>query len=553
VKILQSFVAILISFVIIDVAHALPSPTFRTVALRGQHAPGLPNDTSFSAFGTPSINSLGQVSFSGALTGPARDILTTNDTGLWTEGNGPLALLARENEPAAGGTAGQVYNDFDSIAPTISDSGDVAWRSTTRPPATILPSAAIWSGNVGTLKLHASVGSSAPGLPAGVTISNLNDLPVINSQGTVAYRATLTGTGVNNTNELTIWSTPGGIPQLLAREGDPAPDASANFSTLWSARLNDAGQVAISADLTSIDSGTNPESGWWLSNGNTLNLVVKDFSSVPGVPSGEFNVGQSARISLNSTGQVAFQALLRQSAIAGVDATNDSGVWSSGAGPLELLAREGSQPPGVVAGARFLRFDTPKLSDQGHTAFTALLNLDASLGITANNNSCLWSDAAGSLELVARGGEQAPGMPIGVLFSTFSAPRGAVDFAVNSDGHVAFLNSVFGGGTTTANDTALWAQDQNGLLRLIVREGDLFEVAPGDFRTISLITFQSQSAGGDGLARGFNDNYQLALRLFFTNNTSGVFVTSITVPEPGGLVLSLLMFPGLLVRCKQRG
>jgi hypothetical protein len=253
VKQLQSLVAIILSFVIADVALALPLPSFRTVALMGQLAPGLPNDTSFSSFGVPSVNNLGQVSFSGSLSGPPRDILTTNNTGLWTEGAGPLTLLAREGDPAAGATTGQVYNN-------IADSGDVTWRSSVRPPTSPLFFRNIWSGNVGTLQMHASVGSGAPGLPAGVTISALTD-PVINSQGIVAYRATLTGTGVDGSNDLTLWSTTGGSPQLLVREGDPAPGTSANFSTLWSVRLNDAGQAGISADLSTIESGTTPESG----------------------------------------------------------------------------------------------------------------------------------------------------------------------------------------------------------------------------------------------------------------------------------------------------
>jgi hypothetical protein len=496
---------------------------------------------------------LGQVSFSAALSGPPRDILTTNNTGLWTEGSGALALLVREGDPAAGATTGQVYNDFSAIFPSIGDSGDVAWLGSQRVPASSLIVPTIWSDNIGTLRMHASVGGDATGLSAGVTIAAISEIPVINSQGDVAYRAMLTGSGVFTNNDLTLWTTPGGTPQLLAREGDPAPGTSANFGTLWSIRLNDAGQAAISAHLTMIESGgTNPESGWWLSNGGTLNLLVKDFSPAPGVSAAEFNIGQSAPISLNSSGQVAFGALMRLSVPVGIDTTNDAGIWSSGSGSLQLLAREGSQAPGVVAGVKFSSFNSPKLADGGHTAFVAGLANDAVLGITPANNSGLWSDANGNLQLVARAGTQAPGMPMGAVFSTFTGGRSNVDFALNSSGHAAFINNVVEGGTSVTGTRGLWAQNQNGNLRLAVREGDMFQVAPGDLRMVTGIGFQSLSAGGEGLARGFNDNHQLAVLLSFANNISGIFVISITVPEPSGLGLCLLAFPAIFTRCKQR-
>jgi hypothetical protein len=553
VKKLQSFIAFILSIVIVNIAHALPLPTFRTVALMGQSAPGLPIDTSFLSFGVPSLNSLGQVSFSGTLTGPPRDISILNNTGIWTEGIGSLALLARENDPAAGATAGQLYSDFNAISPNISDSGDVAWLSSQRAPASSLAIPTIWSGNVGTLMMHTSVGSGAPGLPAGVNIAAINEPPVINSQGDVAYRPRIAGPGVDITNQWTLWKTNGGPPELLARQGDSAPGTSENFATLWVIRINDAGQVGVSADLTSIDSGTQPQSGLWLSNGNVLELQVKDFSPAPGVVGAEFNISQSTPLLLNSSGEFAFRAFLRESVTIGVDTTNDQGIWSSGTGSLQLVAREGGQAPGIVAGGNFFGFDPPKFSNGGQTAFIASLAANALLGITPANSTGLWSDANGNLQLVARAGDQAPGMPMGAVFDSFFGGRSSVGVALNAAGHAAFFTSVTGGGVTSTNNTGLWAQDQNGNLRLVLREGELFEVAPGDFRTISFITFQSQSAGGEGLARGFNDNYQLALHLNFTNNTSGIFVAQVSVPEPGTIVLAMAVLSSLFTRCKQRG
>jgi hypothetical protein len=553
VKKLHSFIAIILSLIVVDAALALPSPTFRTVALMGQSAPGLPNDTSFSAFGTPSINSLGQVSFSGTLTGPPRDISTTNNTGIWTEGSGVLSLLVREDDPAVGGAPGEVHADFSGILPNLSNSGDTAWLSSVHQPGSLTFFPSIWKGNVGNIQLLASVGKPAPGFPAGVNFGPFNDAPVINAQGDVAYRVPLLGPGIDNTNQWTVWRSSGGTLQLLARQGDPAPGTSANFRSLWTIRLNDAGQAGISADLSTIDFGTTPESGLWLSDGSALNLVAKDHSPTVGVvPGTQFDLTQVTPFSLNSSGAVAFRALMRLSIPAGVDTTNDQGIWSSGAGSLQLVAREGFQAPGLPAGAKYSSFETPKLSNDGHTAFAGVLAIDPSLGINSSSNTGIWSDANGSLQLVARAGDQAPGMPMGAVFDSFFGGRSSVRFALNAPGHAAFISSVSGGGTTASNNLGLWAQDQNGNLRLVLRQGDMFEVAPGDVRLITGIGFPSPSAGGDGLARGFNDSHQLAVLLSFANNTSGVFVTSITVPEPGGLGLSLLAMAGFFTRCKQR-
>lgn len=531
---------------------ALPAPTYRTVALRGHQAPGLTSGDIFTSFFTPSINSAGEVCFSGTIEGPL-GITSNNNTGIWTEGAGPLALLARENDPAAGGTAGEVYSELSGIMPNISDSGDVAWLSSLfRPPSTSFI-ATILKGNVGSVQMLASRGAQVPGLPTGVNYAAFNEPPTINAQGDVAYRARLDGLGVDGTNQWTLWKSAGGVQQLLARQGEPAPGTSASFGTIWSNRINHAGHVAVSADLSTIESGTTPESGLWLSDGTSLNLQVKDFSFAPGVPNAEMNISQGSSFSVNSSGHLAFRASMRASVPAGVDTTNDSGIWSSGSGSLKLLAREGSQAPGVIPDAKYASFDTPKLSEGGHTAFAAGLANDVALGITSTNNSGIWSDAGGILQLLARSGDQAPGMPLDAVFNTFNGGRSSVDFALNSAGHSAFLWRVTGGGTTSSNNLGLWAQDQNGNLRLVVRQGDMFEVAPGDLRLITGINFQSQSAGGEGLPRGLNDNYQIAIHLNFANNTSGIFVAQISVPEPGSLGLSLLAFAGIFARCKQRG
>ena len=53
---------------------------------------------------------------------------------------------------------------------------------------------------------------------------------------------------------------------------------------------------------------------------------------------------------------------------------------------------------------------------------------------------------------------------------------------MNRWGQTAFYGIVGGAGVTTANDNGLWAEGIDGTLRLLVREGDTIEVAPGQMR-----------------------------------------------------------------------
>ena len=119
---------------------------------------------------------------------------------------------------------------------------------------------------------------------------------------------------------------------------------------------------------------------------------------------------------LNNAGQTAFRAGLTGS---GVDSTNDRGIWSEGSGSLALVARSGRPGPRHAQRRelRQLHFaSSPVLNDAGQTAFCADLT---GSGVDSTNDAGIWSEGSGSLALVARSGDHAPGTPSGVNFSGF--------------------------------------------------------------------------------------------------------------------------------------
>jgi hypothetical protein len=163
----------------------------------------------------------------------------------------------------------------------------------------------------------------------------------------------------------------------------------------------------------------------------------------------------------------------------------------------------------------FLR--NPVLNADGHITFHGSLT---GAGVSSANSSGIWSDSSGELELVARTGNHAPGTPDGVSFNGMFFP------SVNAAGQIAFQ-----GRTTGAPGlNGVWATDVNGILQSIVLAGDVLEVAPNDFRTVSTVTLgtQQQEAGSgneDGRPSVFNDRGQIAFLASFTDGSSGVFVS----------------------------
>ena len=538
---------------------------YRTVVLSGEHAPGTPAGYTFGVWDYPVLDSSGRVAFSATLR--FGSIGSTMGGGIWSEGPGALTLVARHGERPPGTATGVVFDSlYEFFSPVLIRSGRTTFfaRLGTALGGSVNNenNSGIWSEGVGALALVAREGSQAPGTPVGAmfdefepSIFGYNNL-VSNDLGQTAFlgRLKTTGGGVTNSNNSGIWSGGAGSLALVAREGSQAPgtptgalfedfpnDANPVFSNPV---LNNVGQTAFVAALRFGTGGVNGAnaSGIWSEGSGTLALVAREGSQAPGAPSGASFRSFTGSVALNDAGQTAFLAALRDNA-GGVTDDNNWGIWSEGSGTLALVAREGSQAPGAPQGANFNSLGSPLLSGSGRTAFYGSLKTTGG-GVTADNDTGIWSEGSGALALVAREGSQAPGTPVGTNFSAFGG------MALNGSGRVAFYGHLqtTGGGVTAANDNGIWAEDSRGVLRLVAREGNAIEIAPGDFRTLSLIRFAGTSGGQDGRGVTFNDDFTLAFYAYFTDGSGGVFTATLAIPEPSSLSLLALSVVGLLSR-----
>jgi hypothetical protein len=108
--------------------------------------------------------------------------------------------------------------------------------------------------------------------------------------------------------------------------------------------------------------------------------------SAPGIPSGVFRAFNDPVSALNSrTGELAFSGK-----VSGVPSNSDEGIWWK-SDTFTLLAREGDQPPGAPAGAKWKSFGSLAYGgDDSGPIFTAKLQPGAG-GITSANDSALYA------------------------------------------------------------------------------------------------------------------------------------------------------------------
>jgi hypothetical protein len=131
-----------------------------------------------------------------------------------------------------------------------------------------------------------------------------------------------------------------------------------------------------------------------------------------------------------------------------------------------------------------------------------------------NNSIGIWSTDGGTLHLVARQGQQAPGVsnPSPVLFSSFS------QFVLPDQGGVVFVANLVGNGIFTTTNQGVWAVDTAGHLQKIICKGDDFNGKP--ITTLTLLTSPGLEGGQ---TRSFAQNTgDLLIKCTFSDLSWGV-------------------------------
>lgn len=466
-----------------------------------------------------------------------------NDSGIWIGDGGSLSLVVRAGEQAPGLPAGVRYQGFYSTILPISSDGPLAFEAGASAPGGT-NYFGVWAGNLGGFNLVLKARDHAPGTAPEFYFSNF-DGPghfKMNSAGQGLLDSEL-GATYYDPDDNGLWSSKGGTLALVARTGDHAPGMPADvyFLGLDRASLNSSGSIAFEAALSGGEFGYLHNQSIWSDRSGSLTLIASADQHAAGTASGVVFGGFSDYPLIDAAGHVAFNGWLSGP---GVTAANDNGIWSDISGSLSSVVRAGDHAPGTASGVTFTGVDGPELffNSSGKIAFAAGLT---GPGIDRTNDSGIWSNASGTFRPVMRTGDPAPGVDakvIGSFGDVFFSDGGQVAF----QGYLCDSGTLFNW-TPDAIRGLWAEDKAGKLHLIVFQGGQIevapgdartvqsFEYVRGDIDGVN----------GDGSPYAFNGRGEFTFYARFTDGTSGIFVSDVAaVPEPasGTLVVGLVLF-----------
>ncbi|MCH7720516.1 MAG: hypothetical protein IH988_05930 [Planctomycetes bacterium] len=322
-------------------------------------------------------------------------------------------------------------------------------------------------GQPGELELIVEGLDQAPGFDEGVLYQNF---PYAN----LAPNGTLTiKPDVGSGDDLGDWframftGPPDGLTLTMYVDG-PAPGLPEGATTfgIHDPNINAAGQIATFGGILVPDHPNGSYQAITAGPPDDLQIVAHGFGEAPDIEGGAtFINGQVPSvggITYNDLGWVGFSAFFEGPL---VDEYNFYGLFVGSADDLRLVARQGSQAPGMDPGVEFFNFLTvvPQLNGLGDVVFRGVVEGSE---IDETNNIGVWAGPREAPDLVPnmRTGCPAPGTPSGVVFSGF---LGAM---LNGRSELLIWGALAGDGIDSSNNHGYWFGPPDDV-RLLVWEG----------------------------------------------------------------------------------
>jgi len=475
-----------------------------TIALSGETAPGA--GVPYTLFSRAWLNDAGETLFYATVSGGA--------TGLWWwEGSGEESPIAITGSPAPGfatapletiaflstwaGARGPAF--FASLADgdgVTSANDDLAYGSDA-------------SGNLTLVARQGDVAPDTGGQTFGESLLELNYAAASDFGLVFANRTRLSGGGLGDEG---LWRQSGSGTAALALEGDPAPGVSGgDMIDFRGSVINDLGVT-----LTWVRVDTVGRALYSFGDGSPV-LVALEGDPAPGTDAAfQALTENTGELGINESGELAFRS--------GLDDGTTAAFGPDGLGGTRVLLRSDDPAPGTP-GAVFSYPDDLALAADGSIVLEGYLETGVG-GVTSTDDFGLWgAPGYGPLQRIAREGDRPAGLPEGARFAALQR------WEVNAAGEVIVSGTYFPPASGSAED-GLWHHDlYTSETSLLLRKGDVVEVAPGDLRTVLFLSAGVRAAGGgDGKGRAWNDARQLAATIGFEGGSRGVF--RLTVPEP---------------------
>ena len=346
------------------------------LARTGGAAPG--TTAQYAPFFNVALGRAGHVGFASRLMGSG--VTTTNRDAVFASSTpvAPLALRARQGS-ASPLPGSPTYTGVTREPPAVGGGGHIAFTAAASGGTSIITGTA-----GGAMSVLARSGTAAPGTSS--TFTSFADDLHVDTTGRVAFKATLSGTnnGVASPQAFFL-ATPALGVTMVARGGDPAPDLpGAHLSQLLTAatRANDNAQLAFRATISGAGVDSTNNQAIFAGPAGAVRLIARTGDPVPDADPVTSNPKLFALSQplISDDGLVAFHATFDGSL------SPANGIFvTDAAGELFTLVRSGQQlvvdgTPHTVRDLR-MQSDDPNasaLSGAGHLVFSATFTDDTS-------------------------------------------------------------------------------------------------------------------------------------------------------------------------------
>jgi hypothetical protein len=265
------------------------------------------------------------------------------------------------------------------------------------------------------------------------------------------------------------------VPVLkCAHEGEPVPDVpGATFHALGVPRIDGAGNVLINASMTGLGINPSNDQGLWFGQPGALVLVARDGWPAPDLPGVVYSNVAAIDRAVSETGWLEFTTYLSGPSVTpGLD---DRAIFCGPPGDFRLVMRTGDPVPElgpdvVISGTKTMG---AMISDNGTLFVGAGL---AGSGLPPTYNRAYWVGARDGLQLAAWHGMPVQGCPEcepGVYF------EGVGSFSFNDAGQIAFDGALAGPGIYWGNGAGRWVGPPGALVMTLRETQLVPEFGPG--------------------------------------------------------------------------
>jgi hypothetical protein len=490
-------------------------------------APGFPSGYVYASISAPAIGRNGHVAFFGRADTNVATPTTQRKDAVWAGMPHQLAAIVKEGDTIAGipatiqiGALSPTTTRVQAM-PIVSSTGKVALRAPLKGSLTTEAVALVVYSN-GVVTHVVRPGDAAVGFTGGETIKNFNGLAYAFSDAGLVYSALTTSGGYG------VWYWDFQTTRFIAASDRPASMYSAcNFSGVGSPMINDAGDIVFGAAFTStvFPNTLCPSSATLRWRNGVLSVIVDGTTAKPNIVGSQF-FGPTAT-GLDDSGGIAFTASLTGTAI-----SYSTNWYKPENAALQLVAVNGETLPELFTAHMVSgKTEISALSNSGQlvayaespSASTAQSYILRGQPRSAVPYTDFNQAGASQLELIARTGMQAPGLPTSTLFESLAAP------AITPSGDVLFYATHRAPVIANTPKPALWHASSSGQLQRILNEGQSVSIN-GATKTISSCLFggaQQQTGASNSRGMAINSSGGLAVQHSGVNS----IVTSCAIVE----------------------